>query len=726
MFESLKAIPSNVLAPFLQPIRLVRSYDQQNLRADLMAGLTVAVILLPQAIAFALIAGLPPDMGLYTAIVGAVVGALWGSSNQIHTGPASSISLLVLSSASASAAVGSPDFILAAGLLALMVGVLQIIMGLARLGRLVNFVSDSVIVGFAAGAGILIAVGELRHVFGLSFQSRGFVSTLYQIGLGLPSAHLPTLLLGGGTIALILVLRRLNPNLPASLISLVLASFVLILFGLNQQGVQVMGALPTGLPPLRDLALSGDRIASLSTGALAIAAIGLIQTMAVAKTLSARTGERLDSNQEFIGQGLANIACGFFSGYPIAGSFSRSAVNARAGARTPFAALFSGLFVLVAMLALASLTSYLPRAALAGVLIVVAYGMIDRAAIARIVRGTYGEALIMMVTLLGTLFLPIEFAVLAGILMSLGYYILLTSAPQVHSVLPHDDFKTLSRQPGKPQCPQLGILDIHGDLYFGATDHVENALRTHRKTHPEQRFLLLRLHAVNHCDFSGILMLENVLRTYRKRGGDVYLTRVQRPVRKFMNSTGFYRRLGRDHFLKPEDAIEYLFYNVLDPAICIYESNVRVFRECQNLPRPDYAVTVPAFSDVPDDSVPSISPKALWERLRDDEPDPLVIDVREPREFKNGHISAAQLVPLPQLLDDPPDVPTDSLVVLVCRGGRRSTRAAHALRSAGYDHAMVLEGGMLAWQAAGLLEAVHAAPSPPAQPDSSRTDPSSP
>ncbi len=201
----------------------------------------------------------------------------------------------------------------------------------------------------------------------VSFQSRGFVSALYQIGLGLPSAHLPTLLLGGGTIALILFLRRLSPNLPASLISLILAALVLVLFGLNQQGVQLMGALPTGLPPLRDLALSGDRIASSSTGALAIAAIGLIQTMAVAKTLSARTGERLDSNQEFIGQGLANIACGFFSGYPVAGSFSRLAVNARAGARTPFAALFSGLFVLVAMLALASLTSYLPRAALDGV-----------------------------------------------------------------------------------------------------------------------------------------------------------------------------------------------------------------------------------------------------------------------------------------------------------------------------------------------------------------------
>lgn len=710
MLATLRAILSYFLPFFLRPVRLFRTYDRSNLRSDLMAGLTVAVVLLPQAIAFALIAGLPPTIGLYAAIVGAIVGALWGSSNQIHNGPTSAVSLLVFSSASATAAVGSSEFLLTAGLLALMVGALQVVMGLARLGRLVNFVSDSVIVGFAAGAGILIAVGELRHVFGLTFQSHGFVATLRHLWLGLPATHLPTLVLGGGTVALIVLLRKLKPELPAALLSLITASLVLVVFGLDRQGVEVMGQLPSGLPPLRDFPLSGERIASLSTGALAIAAIGLIQTMAVAKTLSAQSGERLDSNQEFIGQGLANIACGFLSGYPVSGSFSRSAVNARAGARTPLAAIFSGLFVLIAMLALASLTAYLPRAALAGVLIVVAYDMIDRAAMARIVRGTYGETAIMMVTLLGTLFLPIEFAVLAGILMSLGYYILQTSAPQVHAVLPYDEFRSLAHQPKKPQCPQLGILDIHGDLYFGATDHVEQALRAHRTQHPEQRFLLLRMHGVNHCDFSGIRMLESVLRAYRKKGGDVYMTRVRRPVRKFMLSTGFYQRLGGDHFLPPDDAIEHLFYNVLDPAICIYESNVRVFRECQNLPRPDYPVTVPAFADIPDGTVPAIAPDELWERLHEDVP-PMVIDVREPREFKTGHISEARSQPLPTLLSEPPDLPDDRTVVLVCRGGRRSTRVAHTLRDRGHDNVIVLDGGMLAWEAADLLEAVDASSS---------------
>lgn len=705
MLANLKAASSYVLPLFLRPARLLRAYDRSCLQPDLTAGITVAVVLLPQAIAFALIAGLPPKMGLYTAVVAAIIGALWGSSSQIHNGPTSALSLLVLSVASGTAATETREFIVAAGLLAVMVGILQLVMGLARLGMLVNFVSDSVIVGFAAGAGVQIAVGQLSPLFGLEFQSRDILDTLEQIATRLPETHIPTFVLGTGTILLILLLRQLKPELPASLISLIGAALILFVLGLDERGVQVLGRLPSTLPPLADVPLlNRNLISQLSTGALAIAAIGLIQTIAVAKSLAAESGERLDSNQEFIGQGLANIACGFFSGFPVSGSFSRSAVNAKAGAETPVAAVFSGIFVLIAMLALAPLAAYLPRAALAGVLIVVAYGMVDRQAMTRIIRGDYGEAAIMAVTLLGTVFLPIEFAVLAGIIMSLGYYILQTSAPQVHSVLPTEDFTSLKNQPEEAQCPQLGILDIHGDLYFGAVSHVENAIRAHQAKY-DQRFLLLRMHGVNHCDFSGIRMLEGIVRTYREQGGDVFMTRVRDPVLRFMKSTNFYRYLGQDHFLDKDDAIEYLFYRVLDPAICIYETDVRVFQECQNLPRPDYPVEIPVYTDIPVGHVPTMSPQELWKRLHDDKA-PLVIDVREPREFKQGHVPEAELIPFPTLLTGEPNLPRDRTVVLTCRGGRRSIRAAWLLHQAGYDNVVALEGGTLAWEAADLLEAV--------------------
>src|SRR5690606_28651903 len=230
-----------------------------------------------------------------------------------------------------------------------------------------------------------------------------------------------------------------------------------------------------------------------------------------------QTGQRIDSNQEFVGQGLANILCGFFSGHAVAASFSRSAVNYNAGARTAMAVIISAICVVLAMFLLAPLTAYLPRAALAGVLVVIGLNMVDYKELVRILQGTRGDAAIMAVTFLGTLFLQIETAVLMGILLSLVVYLLRTSAPRVQAVVPDERFRHFVYLPDKPVCPQLGVIDILGDLYFGAVNHVEEAIHRFQNEHPEQRYLLIRMHNVNHCDFSGIHMLESVVRSYRER-----------------------------------------------------------------------------------------------------------------------------------------------------------------------------------------------------------------
>lgn len=703
MIQRLRHIP----AYLLRPLGFVRNYDRNELRPDLIAGITVAIVLIPQAIAYALIAELPPEMGLYAAITGALIGALWGSSNHIHTGPTNAISLLVLSALLTSAEPGTLEFIIAAGMLAIMAGFFQLVMGLARLGVLVNFVSHSVVVGFSTGAGILIGVKQLRNLLRLDFPSHNLMETIHGVVTHLPETHPHTAVLGVGSIALIVLLRRIDRRLPAAFISMAAASAAVLILGLHEEGVSVIGQLPASLPPLADLPLLNlGLIAELATGALAVGAIGLVETTAISKSIASQTSQRLDSNQEFVGQGLANITAGLLSGYPAAGSFSRSAVNYEAGARSRMAAIFSSIFVLGALFTIAPLAAYLPRAALAGVLIVTAYRMIDREEIARIWEGAPGDAVIMIVTLLGTLFLHIEFAVLFGILLSFAVYIMRTSTPRVYPVLPDDNFRHFVHQPEKPVCPQLAILDILGDLYFGAVNHVEEAIRQHQARYPQQRFLLLRMHSVHLCDFSGIHMLESVVRSYREKGGDVFVTRVQEPVLQLMKSTAFYEELGADHFLPEDEAIEYLFYKVLDPAICIYESGVRAFRECQNLPRPDYPVEIPVYTEIPAGSVPNMSPKTLWEQLQNGSTPPAVIDVREPREFEQGHIPQAQLIPLPILLSEEPDLPDDYPVVLTCRSGRRSTRAAYTLRKDGHDNVVILQGGMRAWKAAGLLEAV--------------------
>ncbi len=217
--------------------------------------------------------------------------------------------------------------------------------------------------------------------------------------------------------------------------------------------------------------------------------------------------------------------------------------------------------------------------------------------------------------------------------------------------------------------------------------------------------MLLRLRSVELCDISGIHMLENIVRAYRERRGDVFMMRVQEPVLHMMQRTGFLDYLGADHILSEDDAIEHLFYKVLDPAICIYESNVRVFKECQNLPRPDYPITLSLDVDLKLGQVADLTPDQLWQQLHDDLP-PMVIDVREPREFQRGHIPRAELMPLTDILTSTPALPDARLIVFVCRSGRRSERVACLFQQKGYAHVAVLRGGMLAWEAAGLLEAV--------------------
>lgn len=705
-------MPANlglVATYFLRPVQIFQHYSPKYLKYDLLAGITVASVSLPQAIAFALIAGLPPQMGLYATIIATVVAALWGSSNQLQTGPTNAASLLVLSILLPLAEPGSPRFIAGVGMLAVMSGLIRVVMGLARLGILVNFVSDSVIVGFTAGAGLLIAIGELKHLFRLTMPpSTSIFQTIENIVLGFPQTHPLSLALGLSTLIFMLLLRNFAARLPIHLLGIAASAMAVAMLGLDDRGVKILGQIPQGLPPLARLPLFDLKmIGDLSTGALVVAALGLVEATSIARSISSQTGQRLNSNQEFIGQGLANILCGFFSGYPVSGSFNRSALNYATNAKTPIASVLCGLFVLVGMLLLAPFIAYIPRAALSAVLLMSAYGMIDKNEMMRIWRGTRGDTIIMMATLSATIFLPLEFAILTGILFSFARYAFDTSLPQVKVVLPDDEFNHLVHRPDRPCCPQLGIIDIMGELYFGAVSHVEEALRANSLKHPEQRFLLLRMRSVNHCDINGVHMLELVMRGYRERGGDMYLMRVTEPVLEFMKSTHFYTILGEDHFLSDDGAVSYLFDHILDPAICIYECEVRAFKECQNLPKQIYPITIPLHTTIPAHSVPAIGPRELRKLLTDVTSAPIVVDVREPREYKKGHIPQSILMPLSHLLVESLDWLSDEPVVFVCRSGRRSLRAAYIARQQGHN-ALILAGGIQSWENAGFLEAVEA------------------
>ncbi|UCD25723.1 MAG: STAS domain-containing protein [Gemmatimonadota bacterium] len=699
-------IVRNLRDYLLRPISVLRLIGRDDVPADLIAGLTVAAVAIPQGIAYASIAELPPHIGLYTAAIGAIVGSLWGSSRFLATGPVNASSLLVLPLLLGVAIPGTPEYLVAAGLIAILAGLMRVVLALLRFGAIVTVASRSVLLGFVAGAALHIGVGQTRHILGLDAPA---APELYEnvaaIMSALGDAHNPTLMLGLGALILMAVLRRMGPRVPPGLITITLSALAVYLLGLEDHGVRVVGDIPRTLPPLtwaaNDMFPNWRMVQSLVVGAAAVAALGLVEAAAASQTLARRVGERLDFNQEFFGQGLANIAAGLFSGYPCSGSFTRSALAQQSGARTHLTGIVTGATVLAAMLLLAPYAGLIPRSAIAGVLLVIAWGMVDRSAIIRTIRTSPSETAIMTATFVATLLLPLDFAILAGIVFSLAMFVVRSSLPRVYPVVPDATYQHLVHDPTKPSCPQLGLMNIRGPLFFGAVYHIEEELRHNYERHPGQRTLVLRMHGVDQCDMSGVEMLDATVRAYRQMGGDLYLVRLRKPVHDVLVQSGFIgETLARDHVLDQERAIEYLFDNDIDPAICTYECEHRVFAECQTVIKHAYGDHVPSAPLDPHGHRFQVPPEEFSKLMPHSRA--LLLDVREPSEHRRAHLPGAQSMPLRDLLNMAADLPRDRPILLACRSGRRAARALFVLEDLGYHQIVGLRGGILAWRAAGL------------------------
>ena len=465
-----------------RPVDILRAYRRGDFPADLLAALTVAAVAIPQAIAYASIAELPPHYGLYTAGVAAIVGSLWGCSRFLATGPVNAVSLLVLPVLLGVAVPGSPDFLLAASTVALLAGLFNVVLALLRFGALVTLASHSVLLGFTAGAAIHIAVGQVKHLAGLQIPAMPELHrTVRAIADRIHESHPITLALGLGALVLVIAARRLGPRFPAALATIVVAAVATAALGLEGRGVHVVGAIPRSLPPPTWFAIGQlpdlQMIRGLVVGAMAVAALGLIEAVAASQTLARQAGDRLNNNQEFFGQGLANIAAGLFSGYPCSGSFTRSALAQQSGARTHISGVLTGLTVLVGLLVFAPWARHIPRAAIAGVLLVVAWRMIDREGIRRVFKSSRSEAAVMTITFGATLVLPLDFAVLAGVVFSLAFFVIKSSLPRVVPVVPDPTFRHFVDDPSRPVCPQLGV-DTRDSRFVTSPGTVSSDYRT--------------------------------------------------------------------------------------------------------------------------------------------------------------------------------------------------------------------------------------------------------
>jgi SulP family sulfate permease len=433
--------PSGWLSRFFPFLTWRSAINPSNLRADFTAGLIGALIVLPQGVAFATLAGMPPEYGLYAAMVPAVVAALWGSSFHLVSGPTNAISLVVFATVSPLAIPGTADYVALVLTLTFMVGIMQLAMGLARLGALVNFISHTVVIGFTAGAAMLIIASQVKNFFGLDIPRGAVFFRTFQYFF----AHLADIkpwvfAVGMATLGSGIMVRKLAPRIPYMIVAMLVGSFTAL--GLNRwlgqevTGISTLGALPGALPPLSAPRFSLETMRDLLTIAIAVTALAITEAVSIARSIAVKSGQRIDGNQEFIGQGLSNIVGAFFSAYPASGSFNRSGVNFEAGARTPLAAVFSAACLIIVLIAVAPLAAYLPIASMAAILFLVAWGLFDFHHFAVIARSSRAELAVLVATFLATLVIHLEVAILLGIVMSMMFYLNRTSQPLIRPVGP--------------------------------------------------------------------------------------------------------------------------------------------------------------------------------------------------------------------------------------------------------------------------------------------------
>ena len=563
---------------------------RDSLRDDATAALTGALIVLPQAVAFATIAGLPPQYGLYAAMVPAVVAALWGSSWHLVSGPTTAISVLVFATLSPLAAPGSDRYVAMVLTLSLMAGVIQLAMGLARLGAIVNFISHTVIIGFTAGAACLIFASQIKNFFGLGVpRGASFHETLLYAGEHLGEAHLWVTLVGVVTVGAGLLAKRFLPRWPYMIFAMVAGALVAMLanhvLGAEATGIETVGALPSAVPSLSMPDLSFATLQAMVFPAAVVALLGLTEAVAIARSIAMRSRQRLDNDQEFIGQGLSNIAGSFFSAYPSSGSFNRSGINYASGARTPLAAALSAPILLAIAVLAAPLAAYLPVAAMAGILFIVAWGLIDWHHIGDILRRHPRERLVLLVTWIGVL-VDLEKGLFAGIVVSLLLYLYRTSQPAVDERAPppaelgNPRRKMVAAGPDAPPCPQLAMLRLRGSIYFGAVEHVRDQFRRVDAVDPRRKWVMLIAQGVNFVDLAGAELLAEEAQRRRALGGGLVIVGAQPAVEHLLGRSGAIREIGPARLVAHKgEAIRHV-YPQLDAEVC-RACTRRVFEECQ-------------------------------------------------------------------------------------------------------------------------------------------------
>jgi sulfate permease, SulP family len=544
------------------------SYDWNKGKHDLLSGLTVAAISLPQGMAYALIAGVDPRFGLYSAVVVTLVASLLGSSSHLINGPTSAISLVVFSALAFLDPNATSDIYEAMFLLGVMVGIIQIGIAVFKLGDLTRYISESVILGFMAGAAVLLAIGQLGNALGVREKGTGHQHVLYRLWLTVvhgDPVNLKALAISVASVVLAVLLRRAVrrfrlPQLDMFVVLLIVATAAYAL-GWSQPGeggrtaIAVIGSLKAGLPSPHIPEIHWNWIGQLSSSAVAIAFLGLLEALSIAKSIAHHTRQPLDYNRQCLAEGVANLVGGFFRCLPGSGSLSRSAINYQAGAATRFSGVVTSIAVALAVLALAPLTRYIPKAALAGLLLVTAVRLVDIERLRYTLRASRYDAGLVVITILAALLIGVEFSILIGVALSILLFVPRAARLKATELVVSPEGVVRERQPADPVCTAVAVWDFEGEFFFGAAPELDRHFdRLKQRVHEQGvRYLVLRFKRVRNPDVVCIERLEHFLRESQKEGLVVLLAGLRPEFRTVLANLRFTAWYPAEHFFPEED-----------------------------------------------------------------------------------------------------------------------------------------------------------------------------
>lgn len=537
-----------MLGRFVPACEWLRTYKNAYWRNDLTAGLIVAVMLVPQAMAYAALAGLPPVIGLYASTIPLFVYALFGSSRHLAVGPVAIVSMVVHAECSKLAAPGSPEYITAVLALCVLVGVLQLAMGLLRTGFIVNFLSHGVISGLTSAAAILIALSQLKHLLGIPLHAHhSLFGVLSELGSRWSEVHTLTLLLGLVSTILLLFFKNRWPRFPAAIMVVILATILVYFLRLENAGMSIVGEVPGGLPQLRWPGLSWAMVHTLLPAAVVITLIGFVESISIAQIIADKQRYHVDANRELRALGLANLAAAVTGGYPVTGGFSRTAVNYQAGARTGMASVFTATFILLTLLFFTPLFYYLPNAVLAAIVIAAVIDLVDIKAAITLFSLKRSSGVSLVLTFVVTLGFGIETGVLSGVLFTLLVFIWRSAHPhaaELGYVNPGIGFRNIDRYPGATTYPGVLILRVDASLYFANMAFLEDLLRRSVHEKEELQWILMDFSGVNDIDGCAVQSLEQLMRAYRETGIRFALAAVKGPVRDVLKRSSWPDLLG--------------------------------------------------------------------------------------------------------------------------------------------------------------------------------------